>query len=275
MKFTDLFYQNDEITIKGDLEDFLAANSTAQLYFTANFGSYSNLSPLIECFSGANNSCLVIFSDARSLRPFKLKKNNILIISLDPIEGKDPRLAAKFFKILPHRVLPSRRSCIWVDSNLSITRFPSYSELAGDSDVAVFSHDKRVNVLQEIEECKRHGKDTNANLLAAMSLYRGVIPDFLAQGRIIFRSNSGDVTSFNEQWWESVVATSIRDQLTLPLALRASGVNFKLMDNTLRTQFFKIHLHSKVWFSHKGYLENIIATIKNWGLLIALRLVRR
>lgn len=267
MLFSELFYQNDIHSIQEIIHKHLASHKADNIFISANFNNYSDSSALLASVSSTDNSMLIFFTDDFNLSERMNNLDKVLSFYLHGTSTADPRLLAKYFKIMPHEFMPDNIPHIWIDSNMSLKEsFCSEIPIFLEADLAFFRHDKRNSVYEEFLECVKHKKDSAFNLGEAISLYEGSFPDYLAQGRVIFRSTPQATASFNCLWWKFITQTSIRDQVTLPFALKQSGVSFKLIDAELRSKFFGCNLHNKVQFSNLSTLSNFILTLRNYLL---------
>lgn len=264
MRYIEIFSRTDLESCAVKISRFVKENKHKEIYISANFNGYSDVGKLLDSVDMISGVVLLFFTDNDTFANATNRSKRVLPLLMSPNDSVDPRLAAKFFKVMPHKVLKEDVPHIWVDSNLSLATTGSrISDLLHTSSIAFFEHDKRVSVDQEYLECVKHDKDSRPNLTSALSLYDGRYPTYLLQGRVIVRKDIESTESFNEVWWSKILATSIRDQLTLPYALEKSDISFRKLGANTRANYVSVHFHNKVEFSHKSNFSNFLASLKN------------
>ena len=264
MQSIEIFSQTDLERCKAETSRFVSEHEYQKLYVSADYNSYSDVRKLLRSVEILPDTALLLFTDNPALANRLNTSKRILPLMILPNENVDPRLAAKFFKVMPHKVLTSNVSHIWVDANLTLPqRSFSIEELLQTSSIAFFDHDKRVSVYEEYLECLKQNKDSVTNLKNAISLYENHFPNYLLQGRVIIRKSIEKTMTFNEIWWSQILNTSIRDQLTLPYALEKSGITLRRLPAESRSKYVVVNLHKKVAFSHRSKLSNFFASLKN------------
>lgn len=153
------------------------------------------------------------------------------VILLDE-EGDRQRLQRRV-KLMSHVFFPDADETIYIDGNVSLNRPASrLLDLAGDSVFAVPKHPERNCVYREAERIKQLNKD-NADVVDQQ------IADYLEDGwperaglyatRILVWRKSEEVRNLEEAWWGIIDAGSVRDQLSLPLALDAVNMKPKVL----------------------------------------------
>lgn len=141
---------------------------------------------------------------------------------------KSPVYNAKIAKILPHHFMECDIS-IWMDGNIQLKISPeeAVEKWLGESDMAFFRHYKSKDLEWELkwikyvwrskdrsvyEECKRQ-----VEKYAPLNIRK----EEMAMGGFIIRRHTLSVARFNEAWWAEICVNGQRDQLSLPVVLRA------------------------------------------------------
>lgn len=153
----------------------------------------------------------------------------------------DPALNAKIHKILPHRYFPQARYSLWIDGSVTI-RFPhSIQRLIdlylADCDLVVFQHSSRICLYQEADVCLRRRLDDPALILRQVARYtrEGYPPNAgLAECTVVLRRHTPAVEAFNEAWWDEIVQSSRRDQLSFPYVAAKVGLRYGTFPGTLK-----------------------------------------
>lgn len=133
--------------------------------------------------------------------------------------------AVRIHKMLPHTLFSNVTHSIWVDGHVALKQHPGVLiELLGDADIAVFKHPARNCVYKEIELCLKEKIGDPIQLQKARSVLTAM--EFptdagLWCGGVIVRRHNDATTTFNRDWWTNYVIGSERDQISLPVVLRA------------------------------------------------------
>lgn len=146
------------------------------------------------------------------------------------VAQRNPRVTARWYKILPHRHLPPARHSLWIDANYEIVGSLSalFDRLAATAKIGLAAHPERNCAYAEADVVKALGLERADIVDAQMAHYRrlGFPLDYgLTESGIMFRAH-GDrrVRVAMEDWWRQIEKFSQRDQL--------SG-NFVLWRNSL------------------------------------------
>lgn len=206
--------------------------------YTAIFGGYDELRDPPPAPAGVEYVC---FTDDRSLRSEHWQ------VKVRRPRYPDPRLAAKWFKMNPHRALPGYRRSIWVDGGIQL----SGSGFAGEvlrylpaSGLALFPHPARTSVAQEVQELVRLGRFAGQPFREQLAHYRAMgFPDDsgLYAGTIVVRDHaSREIRRLGRLWMAENLRWTFRDQLSLPYVLWKLGITpgvvpYDLWDNPLFT----------------------------------------
>ncbi len=143
--------------------------------------------------------------------------------------GRSPRLASKFYKTHPH--LWFQETTAWIDGNIFVLDNGGLDSLLGEADLALFKHPYRKTVREECAILK--GKHDTA---ALQSQYGWLLDHTrLYEGGVMIRRDNPKVRRFNHRWWELIQRYSLRDQVTLPLAMRSvPGLKASIIPDNVR-----------------------------------------
>lgn len=146
------------------------------------------------------------------------------IREIDAVPDLDPGLRNRYYKLLPHKVLPDHTRSVYLDANIAI--IASLAPLLADvfdgrADFAVYAHPSRTTVAEEVAACLAASRVRNADRLKAeYAAYRDEgFPDTggLTGNSILMRRHlEPSVSAFMELWWDLVSEGSGRDQISLP-----------------------------------------------------------
>ena len=141
-----------------------------------------------------------------------------------------PRLAAKYHKVFPHRVLDDYDTTIWIDGSVTVTS-TSFVEIAladtYPTPIAFFSHPERSCIYDEAVASMDYRKYDQTPILSQIACYRAAgFPRHwgLWAGTVIARHQSGIMKDLMSAWWEEILAWGIQDQISLPPVLRKFDV---------------------------------------------------
>lgn len=255
-----------KISIEISEEDFKKIKKLNKVIYSCNTGGYSPT----RHFEDAIKICelhdytFIIFTDKHIT---SIDKANQIIFSFD---APNPRYAAKIFKILPHEFFINSEISLWIDSNVEINQrvFKKLDHfLKSDNDIELFLHDKRKNIIDEASECKKMAKDNKLIIDGQISRYKNKYENLkefgLYQGRILFRKNTNKIQKFSIFWMNEILFNSIRDQLSLPVAIKESNVSLSLNNHEDLHNFFKVLVHNKYdMYSNEKNFKNLFINIK-------------
>lgn len=198
---------------------------TALTVYTAMFGAYDDLPPVVV-ESGAR---FIAFTDARG------DVSGWDVIHIPLLEDDEPRMMARLFKALPHRVLRAADVWLWHDANVQLLVPPEQIVEAwlGDGDLAAPAHPSRDCAYDEALACVRKSKAPAEVLCAQTAAMEAVgYPHNagLAETRVVIRRNTADIVLFNETWLAQIEQHSIRDQVSFNYAAWCAGVAWQRID---------------------------------------------
>ena len=158
---------------------------------------------------------------------------------------RDPDVAAvrqaKEIKVLANKFVEADAS-IWIDRHCRLMCDPIKAFDQFDEDVGVVRHYRR-DIFKEGRACRERKKDAPELIHRTVDRFRleGWRPGSgLFYGGFMMRRHSADVEKFNRLWWNYIESGSVRDQLSLPVAIERSGVSAHKFQNRRRGFFFRI-----------------------------------
>ncbi|KAH6763134.1 transmembrane protein [Perilla frutescens var. hirtella] len=207
------------------------------------FGSFDFLrrpaSKLISDYS-KKNVCFVMFVDVETLAKLSSEGNipdesgniglwRIVVVKNLPYEDK--RKTGKVPKFLSHRLFPSSRYSIWVDSKLRLNADPmliiEYFLWRTGSEYAISNHYIRHCVWEEVLQNKRLNKYNHSVIDEQFHLYQSDgltkydssdpnihLPSFVPEGSFIVRAHTAMSNLFSCLWFNEVDRFTSRDQLS-------------------------------------------------------------
>lgn len=198
--------------------------------YSAIYGGKDNIIP--EQVEQNIPTDYIMFSDADISNSGKWK-----VITGPKSTSGDPRMEAKYFKLMPHEVpeLAKYDYLIWVDGLVQVTN-PDFSRMMVDtlrSDaVGLMSHPDRNCIYEEFDECVRIGKikekEDVERAFNQLKRYKKIpiLPNAgLYAATVLIRNAKHKLAEkFNKTWWQEVTEGSFRDQLSLPYVIKTSGI---------------------------------------------------
>ncbi len=165
----------------------------------------------------------------------------------------DPHLAPEKLsrrpKALPHEYFPEAEFSLYVDNTVSFRRLPQASDLQHDRDYLfrAFLHGSRKNPDEEAAAVACLGYDEVITVAAQMDFYARLRPlasiTPLTTATVLLRSHHhGTIKRFGQLWWESILAYSKRDQLSIDFARIESGALIDWWPGTTEKNDF-VHWH--------------------------------
>lgn len=162
--------------------------------------------------------------------------------------------ASRRWKILGPQLFPDSDWTIYVDGQLQLAVDPlallaeceSWGE--ADSDFFLFRHQDRNCIYAEATAIAKYGRDLHKNMQAQMERYRNEqFPEDagLYLGGMLIRRGHGACDIFSNDWWREVETGSHRDQISLPVALEKSGVDFNALPANWWQHYFLRHAHTR------------------------------
>lgn len=160
-----------------------------------------------------------------------------------------PVLNAKIYKVLPYQFLDTDIS-VWMDGN----EFPLIGEdkmleFLGDNDIALFPHEFRSSVFEEIEAIKYFYPEhwTMVEKYKHRLLKLGFEDRYgLGHCGILIRRHNDRTRKFCDMWWSEITSHCTRDQISFPYVMsKCPEVKVKLINEIPERECFKLITHYK------------------------------
>ncbi|PIN24084.1 hypothetical protein CDL12_03205 [Handroanthus impetiginosus] len=226
-----------------DEKDKMYMNTCKVVVSSCIFGSSDFLrrptSKVISEYS-KKNVCFVMFVDEQSLAKLAAEGNvpdergniglwKIVVVKNLPYE--DMRKTGKVPKFLSHRLFPSSRYSIWLDSKLRLNADPmliiEYFLWRTGSEYAISNHYTRRCVWEEVLQNKRLNKYNHSAIDEQFHFYQSdgltkydssdpkiSLPSFVPEGSFIVRAHTAMSNLFSCLWFNEVDRFTSRDQLS-------------------------------------------------------------
>lgn len=174
-------------------------------------------------------------SEARGWQVRRIDRSN------DRGTARDAVLAAKVFKMLPHRYFPDAEFSLWLDGRVAIVYPLPLARLVDlflrDADLCVFRHSARRTVEEEARVCVERRLDDPARIAAQLERYRrdGMPSDApLIEASVLLRRHTRATAELGLAWWDEVQRGSTRDQLSFPYVAWKIGLRYATFPLDLR-----------------------------------------
>ena len=157
---------------------------------------------------------------------------------LELVLPADPSRSSRRPKLLPHQHLADYDASLYIDNSVLLTADPAAmfdAYLPSGVGMAAFAHSWRKTLRDEFAEVVTVGKEASWVCAEQLAHYEATDPQVLAQrpiaGGFLFRRHGDPVVQeAMELWWVHVLRYSRRDQLSLPVAVRAAGLQVLVHD---------------------------------------------
>jgi hypothetical protein len=205
------------------------------IIYTAIFGNYDKPTPT---FSHPHVTDWIMFTDDINIDAPGWT------VFLSPKIYENNTLNARYWKHNP----PQGKS-LWIDGQIEIidNRMLDLAlSTLEQEDFALWRHPWRDCLYDEAEACYRvgHGKvvlDQSDFYLKKYSLPKN---NGLWVTGVMARNMSSRMRSFQEAWWNHILTHSVRDQISLPIALHENGIRpFDFPGNLYNFDLVKINYH--------------------------------
>ncbi|KAK9060144.1 hypothetical protein SSX86_020848 [Deinandra increscens subsp. villosa] len=247
-----------------DKEDKMYMDTCTVVVSSCIFGSSDFLrrptSKMISQYS-KENVCFIMFVDKETL--VKLSKEGsipdekrlvglwrIVVVSNLPYE--DMRKTGKVPKFLSHRLFPSARYSIWLDSKLRLHTDPmlliEYFLWRNRAEYAISNHYTRHCVWDEVQQNKRLNKYNHTAIDQQFLFYQSdglhkfdpsdpnkPLPSYVPEGSVIVRAHTPMSNLFSCLWFNEVDRFTSRDQLSF-------GYTFLKLKRTNPDKPFVLHM---------------------------------
>ncbi|XP_068663593.1 uncharacterized protein [Aristolochia californica] len=207
------------------------------------FGSSDNIrSPNNKMVTrlSRKNVCFVIFIDESTLQTLASEGQNVdrsgfiglwKIVVVKNLPYDDMRRVGKIPKFLTHRLFPSARYSIWLDSKLRLQKDPllilEYFLWRKNYEYAISNHYDRHCVWEEVARNKKLNKFNHTIIDQQFEFYRAdglkrfnvsdpnkLLPSYVPEGSFIVRAHTPMSNLFSCLWFNEVVRFTPRDQLS-------------------------------------------------------------
>ena len=161
---------------------------------------------------------------------------------------------SRWHKLHPHLLFPEYEESLWIDSNMTIRSAWIFDEVkATEKKLLIPIHFERNCIYQEIEACRKFGKEQEAPLEKIQGfLASEEFPSRygLNETNLIYRRhNDSALKEIMEEWWSFIRDYTKRDQLSLSYVLWRHGITpAEIAIPNLRSRFkdFLFHPHKGV-----------------------------
>ncbi len=197
--------------------------------YTSLFGNYDHLPPVCMEHHGVEFVC---FTDQDISAPgWKIERR-------EPSHTSS-NLAAKYFKLMPHKVFPNREYSLFVDANtLFKGRLDSFvAKWLQAHDFVMWRHPNRDDIVDEAEAIILANKDDPETVSRQMAKYeKEGFPRHagLYECSFIWRKHhSPEIKDLMEAWWQEVSTQSCRDQISFYHLVHKKGPKPLALPNSL------------------------------------------
>lgn len=175
-----------------------------------------------------------------------------------PFHNVNPRLAAKFYKILTHRFIPNYDIYVWLDASVEVKGSNYISTLVdhlGNSDIVISGHPYRSNMKQEVDFIANEIKNGNQylktrydiNAITKEAESYGYLDGLYSCG-LFARKNNVWVNKAFDDWFVKNVQWSYYDQFSFVKIVHDYHLNLEVIQvgNFFNNEFYKLHKHTKL-----------------------------
>lgn len=198
--------------------------------YTCLFGQYEELNEQPTAHS--SSIPYICFTDDP-----KLTSSSWQIKVISPLLIMDPLRSHRVVKIKPWDFLPEYDASLYIDNSviLKTSAEEIFTRYNIEDDVGIAQHDHREKVLDEFIAVASLGFDDQTRIFEQLNHYLISQPEVLNEkpfwGGMLIRSHKNRETRMMaEIWLAHVFRYSRRDQLSLNLAIRNSGVKIKSLE---------------------------------------------
>jgi hypothetical protein len=170
--------------------------------------------------------------------------------------GENPRLQAKYYKVVPHRLLGNGMQydyTIWIDGSIQIesAHFAEYMVSQAKDSWAMFKHPWRDCIYDEIAEAHNMKKYLDQPMLEQGDAYieDGMPSHWGMPACTIICRNARNlqVMALGELWWREILKWGIKDQVSFPYVLYKNNSYVNICDKPLfNNGMFTIHAKHRI-----------------------------
>ncbi len=231
-------------------------NSSANCVYTVLVGGYETLQEQPSALtSGVPFIC---FTDDRNLRSSTWE-----IRQIDSIFPSDPIRSSRHAKIKPHLYLGAFDASLYIDNTVRLKVAPEaiFSEF-GSASFYAMSHSFRDDVVSEFIAVSELGFDDQTRIFEQLNHYYLDFEEELAErpywgGFLIRKHKTQELIRFSEIWSSHVLRYSRRDQLSMNVAAKLSGITI----NRLELDNHESSVH--VWSSSNRDRNKGVRAVRN------------
>jgi len=213
-------------------------NCGRDIVFTALFGGYEELNELkINLSSKTRYIC---FTDSK-----QVKSKTWEVVVVEPYDLNSSARSSRYVKMFGYSYFPRDTRSLYVDNSVEIKEDGKVilDNWLGSSAIAMLRHTDRKTVRGEFFACASYGLDDQNNLKTQFNFYKNNYSEILRErpywGGMIARHNCPETDRIMSKWHELFSNFSKRDQLSINLASKISGV--KIMEIPEKNSFSTFH----------------------------------
>lgn len=200
-------------------------NSDSIILYCANFGGHDTFKDL----GHQPGIKAIYFTDNEQLH------SNTWDIRVVKKNDMPARKLARYYKTIPHSVLPAHAISVWIDASFSIKPRCSIAQMVEQNfrsfaNIMQYRHGSRdsrqVCAYREAKICAQAGLDEPKIIREQVKIMKlsGFPHDYgLFSTGFIIRRNNAQVNKFNEFWWQQIDRYSVRDQISQQYAAWSTG----------------------------------------------------
>jgi hypothetical protein len=190
--------------------------------------------------------------DTQKVHPAQTIETDFMNLDLLHEElGDNPRLQAKYYKVVPHRLIGNGEPydyLIWIDGSIQIESafFAEYMISQAKDSWAMFKHPWRDCIYDEIAEAHNMKKYLDQPMIEQGEWYMedGMPAHWgMPACTIICRNAKNlEVMALGELWWREILKWGIKDQVSFPYVLYKNNRSVNICDKPLfNNGMFTIH----------------------------------
>jgi len=195
--------------------------NTNCIIYSSNYGHYDAVNPALNCGPNIRYIMFCDFIPQKNYNGWEIRDFNNF-----PECVNTPILKSKYIKMFPYIVMPDITwPTIWVDSSYQIISKKFVSTILPyltNNGIAIYKHQKRNNILDELDRLLTYSKYNNLNIKEQVYSYidDGFPSNYgLWAGGLISRLKCDNSEKICQLWWDEIIKWTYRDQLSLPYIL--------------------------------------------------------
>lgn len=139
-----------------------------------------------------------------------------------------------------------KEDTIYIDGSYSLYRCITDLFKNTTTELCLKLHPFRQSIEQEIEACIKRGKDDVEVLRKQLEAYKNIKTRqgvTLYETGVMYRSYSPKIRKLCADWWRELAKYSVRDQVSLPVALNNNNIDFEIIQAKYLGLFAKLNFH--------------------------------